>query len=71
MYDYHFEGDRRITYAGGAVFVPKCACGRYVKPDATVRVGEQGLADEPNATCSRCGRVEMYFEGFFGEDELS
>jgi hypothetical protein len=68
-YGHDFEGDRRISYEGGvmfgdAVFVPRCECGRYVKPDPTVQVGERGLKPGPNATCRKCGRVEMYFEGF-------
>jgi len=60
-----YENVRRIVYGNeGACFVPVCACGRFVKPDAEVFVGERGLKPGPNATCSRCGRVEMLFEGF-------
>jgi len=67
--DGTYEGVRRIVYGeeeyAGATFVPVCTtCGRFVKADETVRVGEAGLASEPNATCRRCGRVEMLFEGF-------
>lgn len=52
-------------WTGDAVFVPVCSiCGRFVKADEFVDVGERGLRKQPNATCSRCGRVEMLFEGF-------
>lgn len=63
---YH-ENTRRISYDGGAVFVPVCEeCGRFVKADDTVMISEDsGLKDQPNATCSKCGRTKMVFEGFF------
>lgn len=63
---YEYEGTRRIGYEGGAIFVPVCVkCGRFVKADKCVKVSElSGLSKEPNATCSKCGRVEMVFEGF-------
>jgi len=63
---YEHEGTRRIRYEGGAVFVPVClGCGRFIIPDETIYVNEEsGLKQQPNATCSRCGRVEMFFEGF-------
>lgn len=64
------ENTKRIVYAAGengdAVFVPVCEkCGRFVKADETIKINCDGLSDEPNATCSRCGRVRMIFEGFF------
>jgi len=69
--DYSYEGARRISYGAtedsyGAVFIPVCEkCGRFVKADAEIKVNEsEGLADEPNATCKKCGRVKMLFEGF-------
>lgn len=57
---------RRVTYEGGAQFVPVCStCCRFVKANATIRVNEiDGLHPEPNATCSRCGPTRMLFEGF-------
>ena len=60
---------RRVSYESGATFVPVCQkCGRFVAPDSTVKVNEErGLADEPNATCSKCGRVKMLFEGFIDD----
>ena len=67
--DYHYENVRRVVYGGdlGITFIPVCEkCGRFVKADGTVRT--KGWNDEwvkePNATCSKCGRVEMIFEGY-------
>jgi len=61
-----FEGERRIVYGekddedGQLVFVPRCEkCMRFAKPDATVK-GPDG----PNATCTKCGRTNMLFEGY-------
>ena len=65
MPDYAYEDVRRVVYGDGATFVPVCAdCGRFVKADRTVRMSESGLRRGPNATCKKCGRVEMVFEGF-------
>lgn len=62
---YEFEDTRRIIYGDDATFVPKCAqCGRFVAADETIEVTDQGLVDQPNATCAHCGRVQMIFEGF-------
>jgi ribosomal protein L32 len=65
-----YEGTRRVIYESGAVFVPVCEkCGRYVKADKAIFVNEiTGLKDTPNATCSKCGRVQMLFEGFIGDE---
>ena len=65
--DYQYENMRRINYEGGAIFVPVCAkCGRFVKADKTIFVNDEtGLKKQPNATCKKCGRTEMIFEGFF------
>ena len=67
MVDYEYENVRRIVYEGGATFVPVCEkCGRFVKADKTVEVSEMnGLKKQPNASCKKCGRVEMLFEGFY------
>lgn len=75
LYDYDYENTRRVSYdcddEGIAVFVPVCEkCGRFVKADPTIKTNVDGLEPGPNATCSRCGRVEMPFDGFFGEEEL-
>ena len=64
-----YEGVRRLVYGEGeyegATFVPVCKkCGRFVKADATMGFRNQTVALGPNATCSRCGRTEMIFEGF-------
>ena len=66
---------RRVVYEDeGATFVPVCkACGRFVKADETLSL----VVDTdfmpwlikprtPNATCKKCGRTEMLFEGFIG-----
>ena len=60
-----YVNTRRVTYEGGAVFVPVCmTCHRFVKPHDVVRVGDAGLHPGPNATCSKCGPAHMHFEGF-------
>lgn len=69
---FEYENMRRVVYKdktgriGNAQFIPVCEnCGRFVKADKTIKVNElNGLADEPNATCSKCGRTKMIFEGF-------
>ena len=65
--DFQYEGLRRIVYVGGATFVPVCEkCGRFVRSDEKIIInGLEELVRQPNATCKRCGRVEMLFEGFF------
>jgi len=63
-----YENTRRIIYGKDrATFVPVCEkCGQYVRPDEFVMINDMvGLKDEPNATCSRCERTKMIFEGFF------
>lgn len=67
MLDTHlYENTMRVVYQpGGATFVPVCyQCGRYVKADENIFMRYDGLAKQPNATCSKCGRTEMLFEGF-------
>ena len=63
---YEYEGVRRLVYGDGATFIPACGkCGRFVKADETIMFNGFGeLADQPNATCSKCGRIEMLFEGY-------
>lgn len=65
--EFEYEGVKRVVYDGGATFVPVCEkCGRFVKADKAIEVSEiSGLKKQPNATCKKCGRVEMLFEGFF------
>ena len=60
-----YENTRRVHYENGATFIPVCTkCGRYVKADPTITLDANGLKDQPNATCTKCGRVQMPFEGF-------
>ena len=61
-----YENMRRVSYDGGAVFVPVCEkCGRFVKADNQIEINSNGLKDQPNATCKKCGRTKMIFEGFY------
>lgn len=65
-----YENVKRIVYetdGGQAVFLPVCEkCGRFVKADKSILTCEsKGLKDCPNATCSKCTRTKMLFEGFF------
>ncbi len=49
----------------GASFIPVCpTCGRFVKADAEIQMRGDSEVIEPNATCSKCGRVAMLFEGY-------
>jgi hypothetical protein len=61
-----YENMRRVVYEEGATFVPVCeTCGRFVIADGSVQVNEiTGLSPSCNATCSKCGRTHMVFEGF-------
>ena len=67
--DYEeYINTRRIRYANGAQFVAVCSkCCRYVKADKRIKMDWEGgiIPGETNATCSKCGRTEMVFEGFF------
>lgn len=71
MSDYHdYENTRRVVYGGNGdgdlCFLHVCEqCGRYVKADGSVLINGLGrLKDQPSATCSKCGRIKMFFEGF-------
>ena len=70
--DYAYESLRRVRY-GDMQFVPVCLfCGRFVKADEKYCYFKNGIDEVKhcdNATCSRCGRVQMPFEGYFGEGE--
>ncbi len=62
---HEFENTRRVQYQSGATFIPKCEkCFRFVKADSSIKIGEV-VTDRPNATCSKCGRTKMIFEGFY------
>ena len=62
---HEYESLRRVCY-DDATFVSVCeACGRFVKADKNVYLDGLGeLIDKPNATCKKCGRTKMLFEGF-------
>lgn len=69
--DYSYENFRRVVYGKGefegATFVPVCLiCRQFVKADEMMRFQGDTIAAGPNATCSKCGRIEMPFEGFIG-----
>jgi len=59
---------RRVVYGeDGATFIPVCeTCRRFVKADEAVSFNGLGelMKDKPNATCKKCGRTNMLFEGF-------
>ncbi len=71
-----YEGMRRVVYGGrfsdegigdGATFVPVCEkCGRFVKADANVTFDHDGQPKGDTATCKKCGRTTMPFEGYVG-----
>jgi DNA-directed RNA polymerase subunit M/transcription elongation factor TFIIS len=60
-----YETLRRKVYGEGMTFVPVCfKCGRFVKADEVVYERSDRLKPGPNATCAKCGRTEMLFEGY-------
>lgn len=67
---YEYENVKRKVYDGGEHgelwFLPICKeCSRFVKADTSVYVNGFGqLKDQPNATCSKHGRIKMIFEGY-------
>lgn len=64
MYEFQYEGMRRVVYEGGPTFIPVCQrCGRFVKADETIT--ELKIRNNlPTATCKKCGRTTMPFEGY-------
>ena len=63
---FEYENLKRIVYGEGAYFVPVCSdCGRFVKADKEILFDYQEQPKGSNATCSKCGRVEMLFEGYY------
>jgi len=63
---HEYENIRRVVYGEDrATFVPVCEkCFRFVKADKKITLqGDNGPVG-PTATCSKCGRTEMIFEGF-------
>lgn len=64
---HEYENTRRVVYENGATFVPVCeTCHRFVtKTDDVIYASEAGgLSKRHNATCVKCGRTHMVFEGF-------
>ena len=63
---YSYENFRRVAYDSWQ-FIPVCPqCGRFVKADDHILINGLGeYSDKPNATCKKCGRVEMPCEGCF------
>ncbi|MBA7658594.1 hypothetical protein ES703_66553 [subsurface metagenome] len=61
-----YEGDSQESLA----FVRLCPnCARFVKPDDHVLInGLDQVSEQPNATCSKCGRVTMIFDGWWPKD---
>ncbi len=63
---YEYENLRRVCYGEDCwSFIPVCPiCGKFVKADKSINVNDSiGVKKEPNATCKKCGRVEMPCEG--------
>lgn len=60
------EGPFIVYGEEDATFIRRCSrCNRFVKADKTIFTNEEtGLKPGPNATCRKCGRVEMIFLGF-------
>jgi hypothetical protein len=58
-----YENLRRVAY-GGAVFVPVCHCGRFVKPRARIKFDHGGQPVGWTGKCRRHGKVKMVWEGY-------
>ncbi len=57
--------DRYDEYS--PVFYRVCPnCGRFVKADEKTQIPEY-LGEKPNATCKKCGRVQMPFCCWYSE----
>lgn len=55
--------NQSVIYGDGATFTRRCPlCGRYVKPDDESSCTDGG---NPNATCTKDGRIRMEFEGWY------
>jgi len=73
---FEYQNLRRVCYncggEGVAVFVPVCpTCGRFVKADNSVSFNGLGEIIGTNATCKRCGPVQMPFEGWYSQEDLT
>lgn len=57
--------ERLIQYDEGMAFSPQCVtCGRYVKPDKSIKIDAMGQPRGRNCTCKKCGRSKMLFRGY-------
>lgn len=60
---------------GGACYNRRCPkCGRWTKAPKSVthrETAEGTVYGKCGADCKKCGKVELEFEGWFGEDELT
>lgn len=66
MGEYKYENVGRKVYGEGMTFVPVCKhCFRFVKADEEVITDAWDQPKGPNATCKKCGRTEMLFEGYY------
>lgn len=68
---HEYESVKRVvcgakgSYYEGATFVPVCqTCYRFVRADVSMKFQHDTITNSPNATCSKCGRTKMLFEGF-------
>lgn len=73
MIEEHGENTPIVAYGevdgSYPVFFRVCPkCGRFVKPDDASKYGEY-LGKEPNATCKKCGRVQMDFAWWYTPDD--
>lgn len=73
MLDEYGENTPTVMYGPiddcWCVFYRICPiCGRYVKADEKSKMPEY-LGDNPNATCKKCGRVQMSFCTWYTEEE--
>ena len=64
----------RHRHYGNLSFHAVCPnCLEPVETDDSIDIGKDGYIKQPNATCSKCGRVEMPFDGIiikhFGDNE--
>lgn len=62
-----YEGSPTVLYGNEALFIRVCPkCGRFVKGDAKIQLTAEGPpVQQPNASCRKCGRVQMPFEGYY------
>ncbi len=67
IHSFEYANMNWITYGEEqAMFIPVCPkCRCFVKADKEIMFNGLGeIVEQPNATCKKCGRVEMPFMGF-------